>query len=161
MINGLFTALTWLLGLAATIGPLAVILGVIFAPAIAIPLVSSIATRFFACTRCMIAAAAIFACIGSYWIGRLDATAECRAGELEAQLRNARIDADNAKRAKEDEALKVTTIEENADARAKRDADYIKSLESRPGCALDCGDADGLCNDKPRPGRARSSSRAR
>lgn len=150
MIGWAFTILTWILGLAATFGPVAVILGVIFVPAIAIPLISSIASRFLGCTRCIVAAVAIVACVGAYWLGHADAAADCRAGELEAQLRNARIDTENAKKAKDDETKRVTTIEESSDARAKRDADYIKTLENRPGCALDCGDADGLCNDKSR-----------
>ncbi len=151
MINGGFVVLTWLLGLVATFGPVAVILGLIFAPAVAVPLISSIATRFLACTRCIFVAVAVLMCVGSYWVGHWDAAADCRAGELEAKLRNARIDAENAERSKLDETNRANQIEAQSNDQRAKDAAYIKTLENRPACNLDDSDLGRLPNHKPRP----------
>lgn len=161
MINGLFVVLTWLLAAVATFGPVAVILGLIFAPAVAVPLISSIASRLFACTRCIMAIVAVLMCIGSYWVGHWDAAADCRAGEMEAQLRNARIDADNAKKSADDEITRANTIEASANDQHAKDLDYIKSLESRPACVLDDGDIGSVRPGKSRPRFTKPSTNPR
>lgn len=161
MINTLFIVLTWIIALVATFGPLAVILGMIFVPAVAVPLISKIAKAFFDCIPCMIAAAVVVACVGSYWVGHHQAASDCRAAELEAVLRNQKIDLENANKAAADEADRAINIEVTADEQRKKDAAYIKALESRPGCALDDSDIGGVPNDKSGPRRKKSSAGAR
>lgn len=161
MINTAFVVLTWLLGLAATLGPVAVIAAVIFIPAVAIPLISSIAKRFLECLWCIVAVVAVLMCVGSYWVGHWDAESDCRAGELEAKLRNARIDAENAEKSKQDESNRANAIEAAASARQKDDHDYITHLEGRPSCNLDDNDLGRVRNDKPRTGRTKPAAGAR
>jgi hypothetical protein len=162
MINTAFVVLTWLVGLAATFGPVAVILGLIFVPAVAVPLISSIAKRVLDCLWCIVAVVAVLMCVGSYWVGHWDAAADCRAGELEAKLRNARIDAEVAKKSADDEFQRASQIEATAEARQKDDHDYIAHLEARPSCNLDDSDLPGgVRNDKPRAGRAKPAAGAR
>jgi hypothetical protein len=162
MINTAFVVLTWLLGLAATLGPVAVIAAVIFVPAVAVPLISSIAKSFLECLWCIVTVVAVLMCVGSYWVGHWDAAADCRAGELEAKLRNARIDAENAKKSADDEFQRASEIETTAKARQKDDHDYITHLEARPSCNLDDGDLPGrVRNDKPRTSRTKPAAGAR
>lgn len=161
MINTLFVIMTWLAGLALTFGPVAVILGMIFVPAVAAPLISSIARRFLGCLWCIVAVVAVLMCVGSYWVGHWDAAADCRAGELEAKLRNARIDAENAEKSKQDESNRANAIEAAAAARQKDDHDYITHLEARPSCNLDDADLGRVRNDKPRAGRTKPAGGAR
>lgn len=161
MINGVFVILTWLLAAVAAVGPVAVILGLIFVPAVAVPLISSLASRLFACARCIVAIVAVLMCIGSYWVGHWDAAADCRAGELQAQLRNARVDAENAKKSADDETNRANTIEASANDQHAKDLDYIKSLEGRPACALDDDDLGRVPDNRPRTGRTNPAARAR
>lgn len=161
MINTVFVVLTWLIGLAATVGPMAVIAGLIFFPAIVVPLISRLAKAFFDCTPCIIATAVVLACVGSYWVGHLDAASDCRAEQLQAELRNKQFDLDKARQAATDEAARAITIEETANARQKEDADYIAKLQSRPACTLDDGDLVGMPNDKSRPIRKKPAAGAR
>lgn len=163
MINTVFVVLTWLIGLAATIGPVAVIAGLIFFPAVVTPLISKVATAFFDCLYCMIAVAVVLACVGSYWVGHLDASSDCRAEQLQAELRNKQIDLDNARKAEADEASRANSIEEKANARQKDDADYIAHLEARPACALDDSDLGigRVPNDKSGASRKKPSAGAK
>lgn len=162
MINTVFVVLTWLIGLAATVGPVAVIAGLIFFPAIVVPLISRLARAFFDCVPCIIAAAVVLACVGSYWVGHLDAASDCRAEQLQAELRNKQFDLDKAKQAATDEAARATTIEANANAKHSEDAAYIATLEARPACALDESDLGGVSGKrKPGAGIAKPATRAR
>ncbi|QDM27014.1 hypothetical protein FNL56_13490 [Tardiphaga sp. vice304] len=161
MINTAFVVLTWLVGLAATFGPVAVILGLIFVPAVAVPLISSIAKRFLECVWCIVAVVALLMCVGSYWVGYWDAAADCRAGELEAKLRNARIDAEVAKKSADDEFQRAGQIEATAEARQKDDHDYITHLEARPSCNLDDNDLGRVPNNQSRTRRAKPATGSR
>lgn len=160
MINTAFVVLTWLIGIVATVGPVAAIIGIIAFPAIAVPLISRVAKAFLECVPCMIATAVVLACLGSYWVGHHDAASDCRDEQLQAELRNKQFDLDKAKQAAADEATRATTIEEKANARQKDDADYIARLEGRPACALDDNDL-GLSNDKSRARPKRPAAGAR
>lgn len=149
MINTVFVVLTWLIGIVATVGPVAAIIGIIAFPAIVVPLISKITKALLGCIPCMIALAVVLACVGSYWVGHIDAASDCRDEQLQAELRNKQIDLDNAKKAKADEAARADTIEVTADEQRKKDAEYISRLEARPSCLLDESDIGGVRNDKP------------
>ncbi len=161
MINTVFVVLTWLIGIVATVGPIAAIIGIIAFPAVVVPLISKIAKAFFACVPCMIAAAVVLACLGSYWVGHHDAASDCKAEQLQAALRNKQIDLDNAVKAKVDESARAKTIEEQANARQKDDAEYIAHLEGRPACALDDSDIGGMPNNRSGPGRKKPAAGTR
>ncbi len=161
MINTAFVVLTWLLGLAATLGPASVILALIFVPAVAVPLISSVAKRFFECLWCVVVLVAVLMCVGSYWVGHWDAAADCRAGEMAAQLRNARIDAENAKKSADDEFERANQIEAQSNDQRSKDAAYIKTLESRPACNLDDSDLGGMPDNRPRSRSTKPAAGAR
>lgn len=161
MINTAFVILTWLLGLAATLGPAAVILGLVVAPAVAVPLISKLGGAFLSCSRCIVAAIAVVMCVGSYWVGHWDAEQDCRAGELAAQLRNVRIDAENARQSAADELQRATQIEAQSNDQRSKDADYIKALESRTSCNLNDNDIGRLPDYQSRARRAKPAAGAR
>jgi hypothetical protein len=143
------------------LGLVAVIAAVIFVPAVTVPLISSMAKRFLECLWCVVAVVAVLMCVGSYWVGHWDAESDCRAGEIEAKLRNARIDAENAA---DDEFQGASEIETTAKARQNDDHDYITHLEARPSCNLDdneLGLSGRMRNDKPRSGRSKPATGAR
>lgn len=161
MINTGFIVLTWLLGAVATLGPVAVILGMIFVPAVAVPLISRIAKAFFDCVPCIIATAVVLACVASYWVGHHEAASDCRDEQLQAELRNKQFDLEKARQAASDEAKRAATIEEQANVQRKEDGDYIAHLEARPACALDESDIGGVPARQPRSGAKRPAATAR
>jgi uncharacterized membrane protein len=73
MTNNLFSILTILIGVVSVLGPLGAIAAIIFAPAIALPVIRSAIGTFLACRWCVLIAAVLVACVASYWIGRTGA----------------------------------------------------------------------------------------
>jgi hypothetical protein len=91
------------------------------------------------------------ACFASWWFGHHQAVLQCREAELAAQLRNKQFDLEREQQAKADAEQRAKEIEESANERAQKDADYIAKLKDKPACLLDDDDIGGLPNDKPRP----------
>lgn len=146
MIHWFYIALTWILGLGLPLGTIAVLV-ILFVPAVnvvAAPILSAVVTRFLACRACIAAAAFAIALVGSYWVGHYDASSDCKADKIAAQLATKNRDLENAQKAKDDETQRANKIEADANARQKDDADYIATLEGRPSCALDDSDLDGV-----------------
>lgn len=144
-------ALTWILSVVGALGVGGAIAAAVFFPAVAIPLLQSIVARVIACKPCLYALALIGACFASWWLGHHQAVMDCRAGAIAAELRNAKIDADIARKSADDETIRANTIEATAKARQRDDHDYITHLEARPSCNLDDGDLGRLRPGKSRP----------
>ncbi len=162
MINTVFVILTWVVGAVATVGPVAVIVGLIFFPAVIVPLISRLAKAFMECVPCIVAVSCVLACLGAYWVGHHAAASDCRAAELRAELRNKQIDLDEANKAKADEASRANTIEAQASDQRKEDLAAIADLKKRPPtCAFDDVDAGSVPDDKSGTGRKKSPAKAR
>ena len=74
MITGLYSAATIVLGLLATLGPVGIILALIFVgPAVVLPMISKAIATFLECKVCIIVAAFIIASVVSFWIGHHEA----------------------------------------------------------------------------------------
>jgi nitrate/nitrite transporter NarK len=73
MILFAYKALTVVLGIVAVVGPAGAIAGLIFAPAIVMPILTRIVTRFLDCKACIAASVLIIASVISFWIGSHDA----------------------------------------------------------------------------------------
>jgi hypothetical protein len=152
--------LTWFLGIAATLGTAGTIAALVLAPAVAMPILQKIVAFVISCRPCLYAAAAIGACLASWWFGHHQAELDCRAGELAAVIRNQAADLEAAKQSAADEAARATTIEATANDQHQKDADYIAALKASPSCALDGIDLPGgVPDDKSRPGRAKPAGR--
>ncbi len=101
------------------------------------------------CRPCLYVLAVVASLGGAWWHGHHTAVLACREAELQAVVRNQRIDLEIANKATVDEANRAIEIEVNASEQRKKDAEYIASLKAIPACALT--DAD-LLFDGPRPG---------
>ncbi|MEH2476258.1 hypothetical protein V1281_002573 [Nitrobacteraceae bacterium AZCC 2161] len=144
-------ALTWIAGVVAVLGVGGAIAAAVLFPAVAIPLIQSIVARIIACKPCLYALAIIGLCFGSWWFGHHQAVLDCRADTIAAELRNARLDADNAKKSEIDQTERANTIEAQSNDQHAKDQEYIKSLEARPSCNLDDDDLIGVHPRKSRP----------
>lgn len=107
--------------------------------------------RFLRCSACVAAVVFVLATVGAYWVGHHQAASECKAGELAASLRNQEFDLAEAQNAKAEAEKRAKEIEKSSAERATQDAEYIKSLEAKPACALDDGDIGGVPDHKSRP----------
>ncbi len=116
------------------------------------PIISSIIAKIISCKACMIALAAIAACVGSWWLGHHQATKACKEASEQAEQLARQADLDAAHHAVADESKLINKIEDESNDRKQRDAAYIKKLEARPACALTSDDlGDGwLRNHTPR-----------
>lgn len=153
--------LTWILSVVGVLGVGGAIAAAVLFPAVAIPIIQSIATRIIACRSCLYALAIIAACWASWWFGHHQAVLDCRAGELAAKIRNQQIDIENANKAAADEANRAITIEVTADEQRRKDAAYISKLEASPACALDDADVGGVRDGKSGAGRKKPSGTSR
>jgi hypothetical protein len=154
-LNSLMTFAAWALGTLGVGGVIAAIVAaVIFGPTVVIAIVRPIVERFLACTKCVIATVFVLATVAAYWLGHHQAVTECRADELEAKLRNARIDAKAAADAKADEKRRADDIEREAKKQHEQDQAYINRLTSKPACAFD---DDDVGTGRVRGDHARSS----
>jgi hypothetical protein len=78
MLHFILIALTWLVGVGGVGGAVAAVAATVYlGPAAAMAL----ASRFFACTRCVVAVAVLVSVVGAYWVGR--------AGEYERGYKRA------------------------------------------------------------------------
>lgn len=150
----------WLLGIVGVLGVGGTIAAVIFFPAVAIPVLQSVVSSLLKCKPCLYALTLVALMSLSWWFGHHQAVLQCRESELAAELRNKQIDLENAHKAATDEAERTKSIEEQANARQKDDADYIAHLKNNPACALDDSDI-GLPNNQQRPGSKKPAARAR
>lgn len=73
MILFAYKALTVFLGIAAVVGPVGAIAALVFAPAVALPILQGAATRFIHCKVCIVTAAFVISSVVSFWIGSHDA----------------------------------------------------------------------------------------
>jgi hypothetical protein len=153
--------LTWILSVVGVLGVGGAIAAAVLFPAVAIPLLQSIVARVIACRSCLYALALIGACMASWWLGHHQAVLDCRTGELAAQIRNQQADLDNARKSADDETNRANSIEASANDQHAKDMDYIKSLESRPACALDDGDIGSVRPGKSRPRFTKPSTNPR
>jgi hypothetical protein len=146
--------MAWIIPIVGVLGVGGTIAAAIFFPSIVIPILQSI----MRCKPCLYALAVIVAMSGSWWHGNHTASVACRESELAAELRNKQIDLDNAHKAMADETERVKSIEDQANARQKNDADYIAHLEKRPACLLDDADVGGLQPTHGKGGKNASSN---
>jgi hypothetical protein len=153
---------TWIVGgLIGTVGVVGAICFFVIGPAVVIPIVQSVVGRIISCRVCLYVILLVASCCASWWFGHHQAVIACKADELAAQLRNQQIDNQIAQKAAADEANRAIDIEVAADAQKKKDAEYISTLEARPGCLLDDSDIDRLPNDGNRAGGQNAPSRAK
>lgn len=73
MILFAYKALTVFLAIAAVVGPVGAIAALIFAPAVAMPILTRVITHFLDCKVCIVAAVLVIASVVSFWIGSHDA----------------------------------------------------------------------------------------
>lgn len=73
MILFAYKALTVFLAIAAVVGPVGAIAAVVLAPAIAMPFLTGLATRFLHCKTCIVVSSFVIASIVSFWIGNNNA----------------------------------------------------------------------------------------
>ena len=152
--------MSWVFWFVSLVGVGGAIAFIVLAPAIAVPLLTSVFNVLIKCRPCLVAIAIVTAAIAGNIHGHTKEAAKCRAAELDAQLRNQRVDLDNARRSAADEARRATIIQETSDVQRRKDADYIATLEGRPACALDDSDLGGV-RKQSRPGRAKPAAGAR
>lgn len=134
------TTLLWVVGGLGVFGVTGVIAACVFVPAVAIPILRQIGLYIAGCKVCLVVLAIIVALIVGYFTGHHRAVVACKADALAAQLAAKQADLDNAKKAKTDADQRAQTIQDNANDQHTKDQEYIKSLESRPACALDDSD---------------------
>jgi hypothetical protein len=162
-LNSLMTTAAWAIGALGVGGAIAAaVAAVVLGPTVVIAIVQPILTRFLACTKCVVATVFVLAMVGFYWLGHREAVKECRADQLEAQLRNERFDTAQAIKAKDDERQRAENIEREAKKRHEQDQAYIDKLEGKPACALDDSDLDaGRLRIAPRSGGAKPARTAK
>lgn len=73
MINTFFSITTIIIAVVGVLGPVGAIAFAIVAPTVAIPLISSLVTKFIQCRICVLVIVVVLACVGSYWVGHHDA----------------------------------------------------------------------------------------
>jgi hypothetical protein len=144
-------SVTWIVAVIGTFGVAGTIAAAIFFPAVVIPVLENLVTWLLRCKPCLFAMAIAGACFASWWFGHHQAVLQCREAELAAQLRNKQFDLERERQAKADAEQRAKEIEESANERAQKDADYISKLKDKPACLLDDDDIGGLPNDQPRP----------
>lgn len=153
--------LSWILGIVGALGVTGAIAAFFLIPAVAIPIMQGFVSWLLKCKPCLYVLAVASLCFASGWYGRYEAVQECKADAIAAELRNREIDVANASKALSDETERANKIENDANDRQSKDAGYIKSLESRPACALDDSDLGGLPNDNAGTGGKKSPARAK
>ncbi len=62
--------LSWILGLVSILGGAGTIAALVFAPAIAVPILERIVKVLLGCAVCLWVSLVIFTALGSYWYGR-------------------------------------------------------------------------------------------
>ncbi|WP_438278064.1 hypothetical protein [Nitrobacter sp.] len=162
-LNSLMTLAAWAIGLLGVGGAIAAAAAaIILGPTVVIAIVQPILARILSCTRCVVAAVFVLAMVGFYWLGHHQAAKECRADQLEAQLRNEKFDTAQALKAQADEKQRADDIEREARAQHDQDQAYIERLKAKPACALDDSDLDaGRLRIAPRSGGAKPARNAK
>jgi nitrate/nitrite transporter NarK len=72
--------LTWILGIAGTLGTAGTIAAFIFFPTIAAPILAKVTQAVLACKTCLIVAAFVIATLGAFWYGHHGAAEEFGKG---------------------------------------------------------------------------------
>jgi hypothetical protein len=157
------TFAAWAIGVLGVGGAIAAAAAaIILGPTVVIAIVRPIVTRFLACTQCVVATVFVLTTVSAYWLGHHQAAKECRADQLETQLRNEKFDTAQALKAQADEKRRADDIEREAKAQHDQDQAYIERLKAKPACALDDSDLDaGRLRAVPWSGGAKPARHAR
>jgi hypothetical protein len=142
--------ITWIVAVVSTCGIAGTIAAAIAFPAVVIPILENFVSWFLKCKPCIYAMAIVAACFASWWFGHHQAVLQCREAELAAELRNKQFDLEREQQGKADAERRAKEIEDSANERAQKDADYIAKLKDKPACLLDDDDIGGMPDDKSR-----------